>query len=960
MEGRKAGYDKRTCQQNPPSSDIDVYKFTYTTLTFLSPDGTEFTFYDQTYYGQALQSTTCPFGNGTSRGTVFVTMDGSSATFISDTTIYDTVDILPGYIFLPSGYMILKDGTQYRISNGAVSWIRDRNGNKITFGVVDGIYTITDSLNRKVTIQYDQACGSFYGTCDIITFKGYGGTTRTIRVSKTTLQNALRSGFSLQTYQQLFPGLDGSSGSNYNPTVVSAVWLPNTVDQNTPRYTFKYNSRADLARIELPTGGAIEYDHTPASSSVIGYAPSIEIYRRVTERRVYKDGTTLESKTTYTVNQSERSDPFPWFTDVTVDQLSPASQLLARSKHYFNGSAKASLIKYAADKAYIYPAWYEGNEYKTEAFDFNGTTVLRRSEQTFQQKAAHPWGSENPNREPANDPRLTESKITLVDTNQVAKKTFSYDTYNNRTDVYEYNFGTGSAGSLVRRTQTSYLVTNPVNSTDYTTNSIHIKSLPTQISIYDASGNEKGRTTFEYDNHASDSTHAPLVNRVGISGFDSSFSTSYTTRGNVTKVTRLLLPSTNISAYSQYDIAGNVVKTIDAKGNQATLEYDDRFGLPNGEARANSSPTELSGVSQTSFAFVTKAVNALSHTAYTQFDYYLGKPVDGEDINGIVSSGYYNDTLDRPTQVIKSANNTSTKSQTTFAYDETNRTITTTSDFSSYNDNQLKSVVLYDGLGRTYETRSYETSTTYITTKQEFDDLGRVKKSYNPYRSGETQYYSTPVYDALGRVASVTTADNAAASTSYSGNTVTVTDQAGKVRRSVTDGLGRLTRVDEPDANGNHGSVSSPNQPTSYTYSVLDDLLTVTQGVQTRTFVYDSLKRLTSVTNPESGTVTFGYDDNGNLTSKTDARNITTTIAYDALNRPTSKTYSNDPKARLLFISITTTRHCRQARLRSIEVIQSAVLRQSLTGVHHQARKGHIAAMMLWGESTFRFKEPIL
>jgi RHS repeat-associated protein len=72
-------------------------------------------------------------------------------------------------------------------------------------------------------------------------------------------------------------------------------------------------------------------------------------------------------------------------------------------------------------------------------------------------------------------------------------------------------------------------------------------------------------------------------------------------------------------------------------------------------------------------------------------------------------------------------------------------------------------------------------------------------------------------------------------------------------------------------------------------------LLTVTQGAQTRTFVYDSLKRLTSATNPESGTVTYPlYDGNGNLLQKTDARNITTKYAYDVLNRVTSRSYQND------------------------------------------------------------------
>jgi len=40
-------------------------------------------------------------------------------------------------------------------------------------------------------------------------------------------------------------------------------------------------------------------------------------------------------------------------------------------------------------------------------------------------------------------------------------------------------------------------------------------------------------------------------------------------------------------------------------------------------------PLKLNGGLQT-FAFATKVTNTLGHTAYTQFDYYLGKPVNGE------------------------------------------------------------------------------------------------------------------------------------------------------------------------------------------------------------------------------------------------------------------------------------------------------------------------------------------
>jgi YD repeat-containing protein len=52
----------------------------------------------------------------------------------------------------------------------------------------------------------------------------------------------------------------------------------------------------------------------------------------------------------------------------------------------------------------------------------------------------------------------------------------------------------------------------------------------------------------------------------------------------------------------------------------------------------------------------------------------------------------------------------------------------------------------------------------------------------------------------MGRVTSVTTPDHAVVATSYGGNTVTVTDQAGRARKSVTDALGRLTDVFEDPA----------------------------------------------------------------------------------------------------------------------------------------------------------------
>jgi len=72
-------------------------------------------------------------------------------------------------------------------------------------------------------------------------------------------------------------------------------------------------------------------------------------------------------------------------------------------------------------------------------------------------------------------------------------------------------------------------------------------------------------------------------------------------------------------------------------------------------------------------------------------------------------------------------------------------------------------------------------------------------------------------------------------------------------------------------------------------------------------FSYDSLSRLISATNPETGTVNYKYLNSDNATfcagdvslpcSKTDARNVITTYSYDFLGRLTSKTYSGQSAA---------------------------------------------------------------
>ncbi len=867
----------------------EYYTSTLTRLTFVGPDGTETEMYDQLNGGKPLAQTcqTTPL-----RGKVFVTRDGTAATFISDTDIYDggTAQFTQPL----SGYLITSDGTRRRIVNSNVVWVRDRNGNMLTatFDSNNQVTAIADSLNRQMTITYATSTIHY----DTITFKGTGGAPRTIRIYYDSLSNVLRSGSTIKTFLQLFPNLNGSSSSQFNPTtMVSAVELPDG-----RQYTFKYNSYAELARVDLPTGGHFEYDFLAAG----GVPLTDNVYHELSQRRVYQDAssTSLQSKTDY----SAAVDDINGHSIRTVDQRNAAGALLSREKHYFHNVPYTDpTINGSIQTAYSPPL--EGREYMTESYDDDGTTLLRKVEHTWTSTAGTGGG-------PSTNPRITQTLTMLSDSNQVAKQTFNYDQYNNQTDVYEYNYGVGAAGSLVRRTSTTYLTSNVVNGTTYnydTDTSIHLRNLPTQISIYNAAGVEQARATYEYDNYTATANHAGLTARTGISGLDSAYTTAKKTRGNVTAVTRYLLDAVgsvtgSISIYQQYDVAGNTVKSIDGEGHVTTSTFTDSYGGPDAEARLNSGPQELvtqSGTQQ-SYAFPSLVINDLGQKLYTQHDYYTGQVVDEEDPNGVTSSSYYDDDLDRPTKVIRAASDEDLQNQTLFTYDDTLRVITTTSDFDAHNDpTPVKSQVLFDGLGRTTETRTFETASTYIAVRKTYDALGRSKQVSNPFRSG-TPVWTTTAYDALGRVISVTTPDSAAITTSYSGNTVTVTDQTGRDRQSALDALGRLTQVIEDPGTGGLGYV------TDYTYDVLGNLRKVVQGSQLHYFMYDSLSRLIRVKNPEQSanaslaltdpvtsnaqwSIAYTYDDDNNLSTRTDARNLATTYTYDGLNRNTSITYKS-------------------------------------------------------------------
>ena len=167
----------------------------------------------------------------------------------------------------------------------------------------------------------------------------------------------------------------------------------------------------------------------------------------------------------------------------------------------------------------------------------------------------------------------------------------------------------------------------------------------------------------------------------------------------------------------------------------------------------------------------------------------------------------------------------------TYTYNDSSHTVTVNTPIdSSHSTNQ---VTAKDGLGRvTTTTLEDGSSRVYSIVQNQYDELGRLYKTSNPYTSSPS-YWTVSQFDALGRQTKTILPDSNQTTFSYSTNTVTATDSTGKARKMETDAEGRTVSVWEDPAGSNY--------ETDYTYDVMDNLTGVTQGSQTRTYTYDAL-----------------------------------------------------------------------------------------------------------------------
>ncbi|HET6979059.1 MAG TPA: RHS repeat-associated core domain-containing protein [Pyrinomonadaceae bacterium] len=808
----------------------------------------------------------------------------------------------PWTLYFPDGTKVTNFGTR----------ITDRNGNYVEFSNVTynghPATQLIDQLGRKIILE-------FQGVSDgeIIHVPGVGGVDVTYQIHWK----------GLQVYKPYATDDPGKYDENGYPDVLGYQFVVARIDLPAAtgglQYLFGYNAAdlgsspcctpsygwGELSSVTLPSGAQAQYQYQldGQNGSLWSDVLKNSVSRKsLTYQQQYDGSSTPVTETwNYTVETGIATIVMP---DGGVVTENYDGKTKVRT---VNADGSVSEKIWQANRPQGFASTYAPDPATgIDAYDPQGANAFVKTEFTS----------------------IRDVNGTLTKT---AIKDYNYDKNGNVTVVKEYDWvdyssvsrngmglPTAIPGSAVlkRVTSTTYANSTP-DASDTSTNdadSYWNSTSPAVKGLAASSEVSNGSTTltrseFYYDNTA---TTGNLTQQKQWDSTKGAYSNPLTGTNSISTST----------TYNQY---GSPTLTTDARGVQTQFVYGSVGGF------TDLYPTQVKTAYQT----------AVQRTETREYDFSTAAVTRATDVDNNVATATTYDVLGRPT-LVKSAEGKTQETRTATEYSDVNRRVIVRSDQTTLGDGKLVSIQHYDQLGRirlsrqledsanqsaTDETTGVKVQTRYVVSNPcqpastdtclaaNSSVLGSYQLVSNPYRASTssaassegTMGWSRTRNDKGGRTIAVESFSGAtlpapwganssstgAMVTSYDANTTTVMDQTSKVRRSIMDGLGRLSRVDEPNSSGSLGSVSTPNQATSYTYDALDNLTTVSQGSQTRTFVYSSLRRLTSANNPESGTITYGYDNNGNMTSRVDPRSITTNFAYDSLSRITSRTYSD-------------------------------------------------------------------
>ena len=174
-----------------------------------------------------------------------------------------------------------------------------------------------------------------------------------------------------------------------------------------------------------------------------------------------------------------------------------------------------------------------------------------------------------------------------------------------------------------------------------------------------------------------------------------------------------------------------------------------------------------------------------------------------------------------------------------------------------------------------------------------YNTLGQLKTVTDP-NTNVTTYN----YDTTGRLSTIVDANSQTILTNTydsADRIQTQTDSQGYTLTYAYDNLDRITSITYPDGTTDLYDYTFQSGPYVGTASLELRKYTDRLGRVT-TYAYDADRRLTSVTEPTSGTSTrttsYDYYEDGTLKDIIDANGNDTRYAIDIESRPTSKTYA--------------------------------------------------------------------
>lgn len=951
-----------------PICNNNLTNYTYEgSLTFISQDGSEITLFPETLpQGLNIQCTSYssnPDSPGShvqvALGNVFKTFDGSAIKFVSD-----QLAIVGGG--LPnSGLLYFPNGKKYRIDDSFVSWIEDRHGNRTTFSYDIHpntqqryrINQIVDSNGRPTNISYDQY-NSEVGTYDRISYSGLNGQTQEVLITFSPLESALRAGETLKNQTQLFGELECQSGTTncppsdlINPTVINSVVFPGN-----KIFRYKYNSYAELARVETPRGVAFEYDWGASldggspNGRIDTLSPFPDLFRQLREKRVYENGGSGSSFTFRTViggSTPSVQNTYPnVYSTRTITSYGQSNTLAGVRTTTFWGHPLQAAPKPDEEQfneiGTMFPTWWIGKDKETKQYASDGVTLVSRS--------LKKWSGEYESGLIAN-PRVAKViSIAIEGNNALASLseteydgTGSLDYFVNlnakRSKAYGYkalnlnNATTASFDSIFAFYSTADLIAVSENEYHYDQayRDRNIVGLVSESRVLNPQNTNEvlAKSQVIYDEPAYQDFGYTTTNWVD---------PGTSIRGNATtQKTWVVETNSWVESHTMYDNFGNVRKVWDTSNDPTRFveaEYSPTYKYAYAtKARSPApDPTGIHGMAETSE--VTKV-----------FDFDTGLLLSVTDANGQTATTEY-DSLMRPIRV----NPPSGGSISEMVYNDTPGDLWVKSRSQIDEANWAESTSYFDNLGRPLRSRTKDEQGD-VATEVRYDSLGRLKAKSNPYRLDtngnaiEAIYWSKPRYDSLGRTVETyapalidpnssaqgpsmgTVQFGISTEPGLIGSYTIGTDASGRKSRAIS-GIYGLMRVDEATGIGGTvdqdlGSLSNPNQPTSYSYNVKGELIKITQGktgqpIQHRYFAYDSLGRLIRIRQPEQTpnaalattgnpdnnqwTAGYAYDVFGNVISMTDAKNTTITTEYDKAGRTVKRTYSDGtPQAEFFY-----------------------------------------------------------